>query len=182
MYVELAVFGAILLPVGVIIQFFIPNGLMTGLGIALIPSASFLMIYGTLFYYLGKIDQFQLPDSFTIFSVLVMILGILLATVPVFEPSYIIPLELPGPVLFAYGLVNITMQIQMKHNVKARNIAILSAILLVAGITIPTLLHLFTGSGYLALAVIPAVTGVYILFVPIVNKTFNHWKSMGYFQ
>lgn len=171
-----------MIPLGVIVQIYIPNGLLTGLGIALIPSGSFFLIYGTLLYYLGTRDKFGFPDNFTVFSILVVALGIILSAIPVLEPSYILPLELAGPAVFAYGVVNLMMQMQLKLSFSIRNLAIASILLLVAGILIPTLLHLFNGSGYLALANIPAITGVYMLFIPLVTRTFDHWKSRGYFQ
>lgn len=176
LFLYLAVIAAIMLPVGVLLQIYMSNTPAEGAGIALLSSGTFLLIYATLFYYLGNRGQFRFPDNFTTLSLFMMVLGIALSLVPILCPSETLSFELPGPLVFAYGFVVFMMQLQIKFGIKARYLIIGSVFMDAAGILVPAVLHLFTGSVYLSLAIVPVIAGVFLLFVPMTRKNFNYWQ------
>lgn len=182
MLIDMAIFGAFMIPAGVLIQAFIPTYPLTGLGISILPMGAFLMIYGTSFHYRIREENINFPGKRTFFSAIVMGIGIILTLVPVLRPSLFLIMELPGPLIFAYGLVMIMLQLQSKYSTSSRLLVILSLLLLAAGLLIPSLLNLFRNSGFLSLAITPAVAGLYLLFVPMSRKIFASWKSHGYLQ
>ncbi len=182
LYRYMAVIGFLAIPVGVLIQYLIPNDPLTGLGISIMPAGSFLMIYGILFYYMDTTGNTELPHSIMPISYAAMVLGVLLSAVPVFVPSLYLTLELPGPLIFAVGFVLSMTMIQRKYEIRMRSILILSLILDAIGLAVPLAFNLFIDSPYLALAIIPVISGVYMLFIPITRKTFASWQRMGYFQ
>lgn len=178
----LAVFGAIIIPVGILLQYLINTGPMVGVGITLLPTGTFLMIYGTLMLYLGNMVEVRFPDRFTSLAIFAIILGIALSFVPILYPATFLTFELPGPLVFSFGLVILVMQLHLRYRLRLRNVVIASVFMDAAGILIPTIFQLFTGSGLLSLAILPAVSGVFLLDVPLSKRSFTQWKDMGYFQ
>ena len=179
---EMAIIGFLAIPSGVLIQYFMPDSAITGIGISIMPAGSFLMIYGTLFYYMGRFGDTGLPESIRAISFSAMASGIVLSLVPVFIPSLWLLFELPGPIVFAFGFVLIMTRIQKKHEISMKRILSISLILDAAGLAITLVFNLFTHSVYLSLAIIPLISGVYLLFIPVTRKSFMTWQRMGYFQ
>jgi hypothetical protein len=182
LFAELAFFGAVMFIAGVLIQALMPYGTITGLGVALQPSGAFILIHGTILYYMGKGGHEMFPDKYTGFSVAVMCTGLAVSAIPVFYPSTSLMLEIPGPLVFAYGFVLFMLQVRTKYGIGNWQLAILSIILLATGILVPFFLNLFQNSAFLPLAILPAVSGVFLLYVPMSGKTFRFWQKSGYFQ
>lgn len=178
----MAIIGVLAIPVGVLIQYFIPDDAITGIGISIMPAGSFMMLYGTFFYYMGTYGNDELPKSARTLSLASMILGLAVSLVPIFIPSLWLIFELPGPLIFAFGFVLFMYGMQKKHEISMRRILYISLLLDAAGLSITLVFSLFTHSVYLSLAIISLISGVYLLFIPVTRKSFMTWQRMGYFQ
>ncbi len=181
-FAELAFFGAVMFIVGVLVQALAPYGPITGLGVALQPSGGFILIHGTILYYMGRGGHEIFPDRYTVFSLAAMCTGLAISAIPVFYPSTSLMLEIPGPLAFAYGFVLFMLQVRTQYGIGNWQLVIWSMILLAAGILVPVFLNLFQNSAFLPLAILPAVAGVFLLYVPMSGKTFRYWQKSGYFQ
>ena len=167
---------------GVLIQALAPYGPVTGLGVALQPSGGFILMHGTILYYMGRGGHETFTDRYTGFSMAVMCTGFAVSAIPVFYPSTSLMLEIPGPLVFAYGFVLFMLQVRTKYGIGNWQLAILSIILLATGILVPVFLNLFQNSAFLPLAILLAVSGVFLLYLPLSGKTFRFWQKSGYFQ
>ena len=181
-FAVLAFYGAGMFIAGFTLQAFAPTFLFTDLGIALLPSGGFLMMHGTILSTWGKWTHERFPGKYAGFYIAAMCLGLVLSAIPVFYPSSYLLFELPGPIVFAYGFIMFMMQIKKKYGTANLQLVFLSLILLAAGTLIPVYLNLFQNSPFISLAIIPAITGVFLLYIPMFGKSFRYWQRQGYFQ
>lgn len=181
-YAELAIFGAALFPVSILIQLYIKSGPLLEFAPVLISAGSLLMMFGTLYFYFSKSSMDRFPDRFTILSVCIMAFGLAISLIQLFYEFSQNSVMLAGPAIFGYGFTIVGTQLFMKFKFRTRVLQIAAIVLMAFGVLLFYFAGLYPGGRFFSPGIIPIISGVYLLFVPVMMKNYRYWKGLGYFD